>query len=224
MTSTPPAPFDTVPPAVPSAAPPAVLPRTETHDWSSLVDPAHLAEVRARAAGLGGFAHLLLEVLAYPAEEAAENGGGTCTVTLHHNGSVRVVDDGRGTAVFRDAEGRVLRKPVMATRDVRFFAADAAPLLPDGRPRRGMSVVAALSERLEHTNRRAEGAWTQAYAHGIPEAGLVELPGDGTTGTTVLYRPDPDLVPAEVVAPEDVRRWASAWPALAVRVVDARPS
>lgn len=204
------------------ATPPAVLPRTETHDWSSLVDPAHLADVRARAAELGGFAHLLLEVLAYPAEEAAENGGGTCTVTLHADGSVAVADDGRGTAVLRDTDGRVVRKPVMATRDVRFFAADDAPLLPDGRARRGMSVVAALSVRLEHTNRRAEGAWTQAYAHGIPGTDLLELPGDGTTGTTVLFRADPALVAAERVTADDVRAWAAAWPSLAVRVLDER--
>jgi DNA gyrase subunit B len=208
------APFD--------ATPPAVLPRTETHDWSSLVDPAHLADVQARAAELGGYAHLLLEVLAYPAEEAAENGGGTCTVTLHADGSVAVADGGRGTAVVRDVDGRVVRKPVMATRDVRFFAAEDAPLLPDGRPRRGMSVVAALSSRLEHTNRRAEGAWTQAYAHGIPESDLVELPADGTTGTTVLLRADPALVAVEPVTAEDLRAWADAWPTLAVRVVDER--
>lgn len=212
---------ETRPDALPDPHPGA-LPRTETHDWAALVDRDHLADVRARATELGGVAHLLLEVLAYPAEEAAENGGGSCTVTLHADGSVGVVDAGRGTAVFRDADGRVLRKPVMATRDVRFFEADDSPLLPDGRPRRGMSVVAALSSRLEHTNRRAEGAWTQGYAHGVPVGELDELPADGTTGTTVAYRVDPDLVPAEAVAPQDVLRWASAWPALAVRVVDAR--
>lgn len=207
---------------IPDDALPAALPRTETHDWSALVDRDHLADVRTRAVELGGVAHMLLEVLAYPAEEAAENDGGRCEVTLLADGSVRVADAGRGTAVFRDADGRVLRKPVMATRDVRFFGADDAPPLPDGRPRRGMSVVAALSSRLEHTNRRAEGTWTQAYAHGIPESDLAELPGDGTTGTTVLFRVDPALVPAEPVTAAAIRAWAADWPALAVGVVDER--
>jgi DNA gyrase/topoisomerase IV subunit B len=39
------------------------------------------------------------------------------------------------------------------------------------RPRRGISVVAALSEWLVHTNRRRDDAWTQRYEHGIPSAG-----------------------------------------------------
>lgn len=66
----------------------------------------------------------------------------------------------------------LVKKPVMATKDLRFFDHPGAQLLPDGQPRRGMSVVAALSEWLVHTNRRAGGAWTQRYEHGVPATGL----------------------------------------------------
>lgn len=200
------------------------LPRTVTHDWSAAVDAAHLADVRARAGELapGGVAHLLLEALAYPAEEAAVLGRGRCEIVLLPDGSVRLTDDGRGTATVPDRAGRAVRKPVMATQDVRFFATVDAPLLPDGRPRRGMSVVAALSDWLVHTNRRREGAWTQRYEHGVPVTDLEPVPPDGTTGTTVHLHADAACVPSALPDPADVRAWAQAWPALAVTVLDRR--
>ena len=57
-----------------------------------------------------------------------------------------VADNGRGTDTRYDERGEPVRKPVMATKDLRFFDTAGAELLPDGHPRRGMSVVAALSE------------------------------------------------------------------------------
>src|SRR5690606_22846334 len=100
-----------------------------THAWAASVDHVHLRDVRERAAGLSGgsLRHLVLEVLAYAAEEAEALGRrGSCTVTLHPDGSVAVSDDGRGTDTRRDDEGNVVRKPVMATKDLRFFDADDA--------------------------------------------------------------------------------------------------
>src|SRR5690606_27939156 len=103
-----------------------VMPENTTHDWSASVDVGHLDAIGRDPATYapGGATHLLLEVLAYAAEEAA---------------------------------GRPIRKPVMATKDLRFFDTPSE-ILPDGFPRRGMSVVAALSDWLVHTNRRVEGS------------------------------------------------------------------
>lgn len=194
-----------------------------THDWTSAVDQAHLADVRRRAADLapGGALHLLLELLAYPAEEAADRGGGRCRVTLHADGSVEVADDGRGTQTRVDADGRTVRKPVMSTRDLRFFDAPDAPLLPDGHPRRGMSVVAALSTWLVHRNRRLEGAWVQRYEQGVPVTDLDPVEPDGTTGTTVHLLPLPELDGLPADAAERLRAIV-AWPAMAIEVVDDR--
>lgn len=167
-----------------------------THDWARDVDHGHLDRVRqdARAAPVG-LEHLVLEVLAYADEEAESRGArGAAVVGVHEDGSVSVADDGRGTDTRRDATGRVVRKPVMATQDLRFTGRDDTPGLPDGRPRRGISTVAALSTWLDHTNRRRDGAWTQRYEHGVPSTDLAELPPAGTTGTTVRFLPDPRLV------------------------------
>ncbi|MFF9407394.1 ATP-binding protein [Streptomyces anandii] len=186
----------------------------------------HLRHIAARPAEFapGGAGHLVLEVIAYAADEAESRGGGRCVVTFHADGSVSVADDGRGTDTRVDERGRPVKKPVMATKDLRFFdSPDDAERLPDGHPRRGMSVVAALSEWLTHTNRRANGAWTQRYEHGVPVTDLVPLPPDGTTGTAVHFIPDARLR-TSACAPTgaDLTRWVQPWPHLSVRLDDQR--
>ncbi|MGQ4489714.1 ATP-binding protein [Streptomyces sp. SAS_281] len=172
--------------------------RNTTHDWAAEVDHAHLEAVRRdpEAYAPGGVRHLILEVLAYASDEAEATGTGRAVVTLHPDGSVSVTDDGRGTDTRLDAAGRPVKKPVMATKDLRFFDAPDAPPLPDGHPRRGMSVVAALSDLLIHTNRRANGSWVQRYEHGVPVTDLDPLPDDGTTGTRIHFRPAAGLAGA----------------------------
>ncbi|MFD7866291.1 ATP-binding protein [Streptomyces sp. NPDC059783] len=198
--------------------------RNTTHDWAAAVDRDHLAGIRRDPAAFApsGPGHLVLEVLAYAADEAECTGGGRARVTLYADGSVAVADDGRGTDTRRDADGRIVKKPVMATKDLRFFDTPGAQTLPDGHPRRGMSVVAALSEHLVHTNRRLGGAWTQRYAYGVPETGLDPVADDGTTGTLVHYRPAAPLRDAAGPTAADLADWTAGWPWLTVEVDDHR--
>jgi DNA gyrase subunit B len=191
-----------------------------THDWSGVVDVDHLAHIGQSPAEFApdGPWHLVLEVLAYAADEALGKGGGRCVVVLHPDGSLSVRDDGRGTDTRVDEHGRNVKKPVMATKDLRFFDLPQAEELPDGHPRRGMSVVAALSEWLVHTNRRLNGAWTQRYEHGVPVTGLEPAEADGTTGTLVRFKPDESLGSTAVPTPGDLARLTTAWPHLAVQV------
>lgn len=178
-----------------------------THDWAASVDREHLNAIRADSDRYapGGVLHLVLEVLAYPDDEAESLGQrGHCSVRLHEDGSISIADNGRGTDTRVDEHGNVVKKPIMATKDLRFFEDPAAQLLPDGHPRRGMSVVAALSEWLVHTNRRANGSWTQRYEQGIPVTDLEPIAADGTTGTTVRFRPAPsyaDLTDLTILTP-----------------------
>jgi topoisomerase IV subunit B len=192
-----------------------------THDWAIAVDSGHLAQVRRDPAAFapGGVRHLVLEVVAYAADEAEASGVGRCVVTFCRDGSVSVSDNGRGTAIRRDDHGHVLRKPVMSTKDLRFFDAPDGQLLPDEHPRRGISVVAALSEWLIHTNRRRDGAWSQRYEHGLPVTGLVSIPGTGTTGTTVHFRPDETVRAISGHAVIDVVHLAAQWRELSVEVL-----
>lgn len=195
-----------------------------THDWAASVDDTHLADVRRRAAELapGGALHLVLEVLAYASEEATERGGGRCRVTFGPDGSMTVADDGRGTDTRLDEHGRAVRKPVMSTRDLRVFDAVDGPVLPDGHPRRGVSVVAALSDWLVHRNRRSHGSWEQRYERGVPVTDLVPVEPDGTTGTTVTFLAGSLVQPPPAVLTDDAVASLRNWPHLAVEVVDER--
>jgi topoisomerase-4 subunit B len=205
-----------------------------THDWAATVDTDHLAQVRDEpdVFAAGGTTHLILEVLAYAADEAESTGTtGRCVVTLHANGSVSVADNGRGTDTRHDAEGQPIKKPIMATKDLRFFDHPGAQQLPDGHPRRGMSAVAALSQWLVHTNRRHNGAWTQWYEHGIPVTALDSIPDQDTTGTTgittgttVHFLPAASVHSLPGISPSTLRSLTAAWPPLIVEVIDERTS
>jgi DNA gyrase subunit B len=188
---------------------------TTTHDWSQLLDREHIEQVRLEPArhAPGGPLHLVLEVLAYAIDEAADGPvqgvAPRALVALHADGSISVEDNGRGTDTRADPAGQWTRKPVMATKDVRFFESASAPTLSDGHPRRGMSVVSALSSWLVHTNRRARGSWTQRYELGIPVTDLVAIPADGTTGTTVHFQPDPAVFEHPAVSVDRLRQLVS---------------
>lgn len=207
--------------------PPAGRPwPSTTHRWDQVVDEQHIEEIRSALTTFtaGGVTHLVLEVVAYAADEVAARGVlGQCVVQLHADGSVLVSDDGRGTDTRLDSDGRPVRKPVMGTKDLRFFDSPDPPRLPDGRPRRGASVVAAASRWLVHTNRRREGAWVQEYRHGRPAVELTALPPDGTTGTTVHFLPADAVGTAADTEPDELAALALGWrPHLAVRVQDLR--
>ncbi|MFH8406996.1 ATP-binding protein [Streptomyces sp. NPDC018019] len=195
-----------------------------THDWSAHVDVAHLARIQQNPDEFtpGRPWHLLLEVLAHSADEAASRGGGNCLVTFHPDGSLSVRDDGRGTDTRVDEHHRLVKKPVISTKDLRFFDFPDAELLPDGHPRRGMSVVAALSEWLVHTNRRRNGAWTQRYEYGIPTSGLEPIEADGTTGTLVHFTTAEPQRPIATPTQEQLQQLAKPWPALRVEIDDRR--
>ncbi len=193
-----------------------------THDWTASVDLEHLDIVRTHLDEFapGGSLHLVFEVLAYAADEAESNGAGRATVRFERDGSVSVADDGRGTNTRRADGGCVIRKPVMATPDLRFFDDPSAELLPDGHPRRGISVVAALADWLLHINKRVDGAWQQRYVRGVPVTDLEPLKSDGSTGTVVRFKPG-----AEVAGlPPDAGLLVStaSRPSLRVEVIDRR--
>jgi topoisomerase-4 subunit B len=197
-----------------------------THDWAAIVDHQHLAQIRERPTTYapGGMEHLILEVLAYAADAAEAAGrAGRGIVTLHADGSVSVADDGRGTDTRVDAAGRVIKKPVMSTKDLRFFDHPDAETLPDGHARRGMSVVAALSEWLIHTNRRTNGSRTQTYERGVPTTDLTPMADDGTTGAMVHFQPDTAIL-MSLGMMTSVLQHAARWPQLRIELVDKRPS
>lgn len=116
----------------------------------------------------------------------------------------------------RPDRDHVVKKPIMSTKDLRFFEIPDAQSLPDGHPRQGMSVVAALSDWLVHTNRRRNGAWTRRYEHGIPVTGLVRVADDGTTGTSVCFRACVAVLGTAALSTAELARSVASWRHLSV--------
>lgn len=164
---------------------------SSTHDWSIPANTDHVFAIRegVKQFSEGGVTHLVLEVIAYAVDEAIAGTTDQVRVMLHLDGSICVADNGRGTEV-REVAGMPMVKPIMTTPDLRFFGIADAPLLPDGRVRSGISVVAVMSEWLTHTNQRGGSGWTQRYEYGLPHGPLMEVKGGESTGTTVCFRPD----------------------------------
>ncbi|WP_418315278.1 DNA topoisomerase IV subunit B [Piscinibacter sakaiensis] len=142
--------------------------------------------------------HIVQEVIDNAADEALAGHGSHIDVTLHTDGSVSVVDDGRGIPFGQHAEEKV---PVVEIVFTRLHAGGkfdkgggAAYSFSGGLHGVGVSVTNALSTRLDVT------VWREGQVASIGFAGgdVVEPlrmrkigSGDRRSGTTVRTWPDP---------------------------------
>ncbi len=142
--------------------------------------------------GPRGLHHLIWEVVDNAVDEAM---AGYCTkiaVTLLADGGVRVVDDGRGIPVDRHAE---TKESALTTVLTKLHAGGkfetGAYQVSGGLHGVGVSVVNALSSRLDAEVRRDGFVWSQSFSRGH-ELGKVEKgrPWKKDTGTTVSFWAD----------------------------------
>jgi len=74
----------------------------------------------------------------------------------------------------------------------------------------GISVVNALSEFMQVTSRRDGVEWQQNFARGKRKSKLEELGPTTKHGTTVMFRPDPDIFKDVVFNPKTIKEQAKA--------------
>ena len=145
--------------------------------------------------GPRGLHHLVWEVVDNSVDEAM---AGYCTkvvVTLRSDGGVEVIDDGRGIPVDRmEKTKRSALTTILTTLHAGGKFEQGAYTVSGGLHGVGISVVNALSTRLEAEVRRDGHVFTQEFRTGQPKTKdpKKERPIK-KTGTTIRFWPDPEI-------------------------------
>jgi len=176
-----------------------------------------------------GLHHLVYEVVDNAIDEALAGYCDSITVTVHEDDSVSVADDGRGIPVDTHENGRPAVEVILTVLHAGGKFDKESYQVSGGLHGVGVSVVNALSERLEVEVRRDGAAWTQTFEAGEPVGELEEgrdLAEEESSGTEIRFWPDErifgDTTFAASTLANRLRELAFLNPGIEVELFDER--
>ena len=126
-------------------------------------------------------------------------------VTILADGGIEVIDNGRGIPVEMHPSGAPTVQVVMTQLHAGGKFDSESYAVSGGLHGVGISVVNALSTRVEADIKRDGKHWYQNFTNAIPEELVAGGPAEGT-GTTVRFWPDPEVFETTVFSFELIAR------------------
>ncbi len=145
--------------------------------------------------GVRGLHHLIYEVMDNSVDEALAGECDHVDITIHPDNSVTVSDNGRGIPVqMHEKEKRPAAEVVLTVLHAGGKFGDGGGYkVSGGLHGVGVSVVNALSEKLELTVWREGHEWTQSYERGAPMRELEKGAATDRHGTSITFLPDLEI-------------------------------
>ena len=143
-----------------------------------------------------GLHHLVYEVVDNSVDEALAGYCDSIEVTIHTEGSITVIDNGRGIPTGKhpgDPEGRSAAEIALTELHAGGKFESKAYKISGGLHGVGVSVVNALSEWLDLEVKQNGQVWEQHYKRGFPTKPLTQVGKTRNKGTKITFKPDTEV-------------------------------